>query len=425
MKRNILRYAAVFSAYLALFWACSPDEEVYLDNSRVDMNEVSAVKLKANHYMLLADGKAMLEFRPELYNDSGYVVPSWRVNRDELEYYTLSGTRLPADYSTSDASLVGKTLEVYAKVKATGLISDTVSFEIVDPTFSAQYRERTIPVVFHIVQTREEITSYGGNFSQAQVENILQKMNNAFSGKVSTSPVGVDTKIRFKLAAYNVDGRRMIEPGINRVTVESIDGAGDYAPFIKNQHLMWPYDQYLNIWVISASEVSDGNFGPKITARCTPRYVNSEDVQKPEGLNWALLPSGWEPMPEEIGVIFKLQVFNKQGWRFSNSAENELIHYIGGYLGLLKTFDGSSSKGPEDYCSDTFSYGNDRNAYKSNATLHKSVGKYFFLSENIMDDPTGMHRSVSREQCERIHWVLENCPERSAWKSDFAFTGNK
>ena len=51
------------------------------------------------------------------------------------------------------------------------------------------------------------------------------------------------------------------------------------------------------------------------------------------------------------------------------------------------------------------------------------MGDYFFLSENIMDDPSGVHRSVSLQQALRMHWVLQHCPERAMWKSDYAFTG--
>ena len=58
-----------------------------------------------------------------------------------------------------------------------------------------------------------------------------------------------------------------------------------------------------------------------------------------------------------------------------------------------------------------------------NTSWYKQAQGCYFRSENIMDDPTGLHISVSKNQCERIRWLLENCPERAAWKNDFAFTG--
>lgn len=78
----------------------------------------------------------------------------------------------------------------------------------------------------------------------------------------------------------------------------------------------------------------------------------------------------------------------------------------------------------DDHCQDTQPYYlGAPDSYKGNKTMFKAVESCFFLAENIMDDQSGVHRSVSAEQAKRMRWVLENCPERSAWKSDFAFTG--
>ena len=108
---------------------------------------------------------------------------------------------------------------------------------------------------------------------------------------------------------------------------------------------------------------------------------------------------------------------------FGATKENELVNAFGYYLGLLPTW---KERGgiPEDYCTDTQKYfGNDAEGYKKNTTAYKLVKDCFFLAENIMDDPLGTHRSISLQQSQRIRWILNNCPERSAWKSNFAFTG--
>lgn len=103
---------------------------------------------------------------------------------------------------------------------------------------------------------------------------------------------------------------------------------------------------------------------------------------------------------------------------------NHFIDKFKSYLGLLPTWGASSSAKPQDYCSDTHKYyGNDKEGYNKNQTAYKLVGDCFFLAENIMDDPVGVHRSVSQQQAQRIRWILTNSPERSAWKSDYAFTG--
>ena len=102
--------------------------------------------------------------------------------------------------------------------------------------------------------------------------------------------------------------------------------------------------------------------------------------------------------------------------------ENELTNCLGYYLGLLPTWSANANSIPDDFCSDTHSYyGNTGQGI--NTSNEKRVGDYLFLSENIMDDPSGVHRSVTLQQALRMHWVLQHCPERAMWKSDYAFTG--
>jgi hypothetical protein len=68
-----------------------------------------------------------------------------------------------------------------------------------------------------------------------------------------------------------------------------------------------------------------------------------------------------------------------------------------------------------DYCSGV---GN-----SENTDWYKTFDGCYFRAENIMDDSRGVHCSVSRDQAIRMRWFLNNCPARTAWKSDFAFTG--
>lgn len=144
----------------------------------------------------------------------------------------------------------------------------------------------------------------------------------------------------------------------------------------------------------------------------------------PQGLTLAELPTNWEPVPNEVGILYKLQSIFKMTRAFGEESENELVNCIGYYFGLLPTWGISDDGIPDDYCSDTHAYYGDENT-GYNISVNKTVDDYYFLSENIMDDPTGVHRSITLQQAQRIHWVLNNCPERSAWKSDFAFTGKE
>ena len=376
----------------------------------------------------MANGKAQLEFNPLLTTKDGFTVQDSRIDHSQIEYYTSTGETLPKVFSTSDKSLIGEKINVHAKIKGVDLTSNTVTFTISDPSVSDTYTEITIPVIFHLIQSNQDIAGYGGEIPMERIHLLIDKINNTFSGNVSTNAMGVDTKIRFKAAVYDPYGNKLQEPGINRIYVEKVtDAAKDqYKTFIKDQKALWPYDKYLNVWLISDRENEYDKFFYTISRTCIPRYIATEtDPAKiPEGLTLSSLPENWTPVPNEVGILYKLQSIQTMVRSFGEKNENELVNGFGYYLGLLPTWGASSSAKPQDYCSDTHKYyGNDNEGYNKKQTAYKLVGDCFFLAENIMDDPVGVHRSVSQQQAQRMRWILNNSPERSAWKSDYAFTG--
>ena len=156
-------------------------------------------------------------------------------------------------FSTSDKSLIGQEIKVNARIKGQELSSNTVTFTVTDPSVLNSYTEITIPVVFHLIQSNNDITEYGGEVPMERIHLLLDKINNTFSGVVSTNASGVDTKIRFKAAEYDPYGNKLHEPGINRIYVDKVtDAAKDqYKTFIEAQKALWPYNQYLNVWLIS------------------------------------------------------------------------------------------------------------------------------------------------------------------------------
>ena len=412
---------------IGVLFSCTPERYEYQEPGFVDMNTIAAIKLYLSHYQLLADGKAELEFHPILITQDSFEVADSRIDHSLIEYHSLSGDILEENFSTSSSSLIGKEINVYATIKGTQLRSDTVSFTVVDPSALDQCTEITIPVVFHLIQSDADIASYGGEIPAERIQALFDKMNNTFSGVASNNAVGVDTKIRFKPALYDPYGATLAEPGINRIYVsEVMDEARDqYASFITAQRALWDYTKYLNIWLISDTKGEYSTFYRTISTSCIPRYVNtvSDLEQAPLGLSLSVLPEEWNPEPKEVGVIYKLQSILTMVRTFGEKEENELTNCLGYYLGLLPTWSENSTLIPDDYCIDTYNYyGNSQD--KVNITSNKLLGDYMFLSENIMDDPTGVHRSITLQQALRMHWFLNHCPERSAWKSDFAFTGN-
>ena len=424
MKRIIYTLVAIF---IGCITSCSPDKYDVQEMGMVNMNQIKEIKLRMSHYQILADGKAQLEFNPLLITEDGFEVEDSRVDHSQIEYYTSSGESLQKMFSTSDKSLIGQEIKVNARIKGQELSSNTVTFTVTDPSVLNSYTEITIPVVFHLIQSNNDITEYGGEVPMERIHLLLDKINNTFSGVVSTNASGVDTKIRFKAAEYDPYGNKLHEPGFNRIYVDKVtDAAKDqYKTFIEAQKALWPYNQYLNVWLISDRDTEYKTFYSTITTQCIPRYIMAETdgTEQPKGLTLSPVPAGWTPVPNEVGILYKLQSIYTMVRSFGATKENELVNAFGYYLGLLPTWKESGGS-PEDYCADTQKYfGNDAEGYKKNTTAYKLVKDCFFLAENIMDDPLGTHRSVSLQQSQRIRWILNNCPERSAWKSNFAFTG--
>ena len=412
------------------FGACTPDRYEYQEMPMTDMQDIEQVKLCVSHFQLLADGKAEVEFTPMLTTKDSFQVADSRIDYSQIEFHTLTGESVSRTFSTADKSLIGKKISVYATIQGTGLMSDTVSFTVIDPSPMETCSEITIPIVFHLIQSEADITSYGGEIPQERINRLLEKMNNAFSGAVSHNATGIDTKIRFQAALYDPNGDKLNEPGIHRVYVNEVtDVNGDqYATFIAQQNAFWDYTKYLNVWLISDASGEYRTFYKTISTQCIPRYVSEvNDLQTaPQGLELSEMPADWVAVPNEVGIVYKLQSTFLMVRAFGENEENELTNCLGYYLGLLPTWSDTWSANansiPDDFCSDTHSYyGNTGQGI--NTSNEKRVGDYLFLSENIMDDPSGVHRSVSLQQALRMHWVLQHCPERAMWKSDYAFTG--
>lgn len=420
MKTNVFRLAVILLT-MQFAGGCTPDGYTYQDVSVVDLSQVDRVELVPNQVMVLADGNARLDLRPMLYTKEGNLVPDDRVKEEWLEYSADGGVAISRYFSTSDASLIGKTLTTRVKIKSTGVESGPVSFRVAAPLDQKYTSEITIPIVVHIIQTVEDIESYRGKYERDRLELLLQKLNNVFGGTVSVNPVGVNTHIRFRFAQYDLYGREMPEPGINRFSIEKIQTDNRYADFLEGQNLVWPAERYMNIWLISDRKGEVQNFGATVSDYCQPHYVVSgvPSDNIPQGLALTEFPAGTEFTPAESGIVYKLQELDELDRSFGPQVPNELIYYVGRYLGLLSTC--SYSGAGTDYCDDTMDYWQ-IDQYANN-NWYKNMNGCYFRAENIMDDPKGVHCAVSKNQCERMRWVLQNCPDRAAWKSDFAFTG--
>lgn len=430
VKKSIIRNISLVSVAL-LATACSPDEEIFHDNSKVDPAIVDAVTIMPNQKRLIADGNAQIELQPTVFTKSGTQVPDTRVDDDWIEYTSdTPGVVAGRVISIADVSLVGKTVTVKARVKTTGKESDPVSFSVIASKKDQFANELVIPVVFHILQTKDDIDNYGGEFKLERIEMQLKRLNNMFSGAVSHNPVGVNTNIRFEMAQYDQYGNRLVEPGVDRKTIA--DGAfskkdgSDIDSLITAERLLWSADDYLNVWLVSDRKGVVSDFANDVTAKCAPCYVKAATADAPKGLKLQEY-AGQALKPSQAGIIYKLSELDvaERSFFVSNNNKkqgyNELGYYIGLFYGLLPTCNYSNTKAGTDYCDDTIDYA--ATSTGGNKDWYKTMDGCYFRAENIMDDPRGVHCSVSQDQTIRMRWIMNNCVGRMQWKSTFALSG--
>lgn len=423
--KNIFLGLLPLAASMALT-GCSDEQFPYHDLTDMSLDRVARVELIANQHRVLADGKAAIELRPRLYTSAGRLIPDERVKPEWLEYSSPQGVKLSRLFSTADASLIGDTITAVLHIKGTHLTSNEVRFAVAAP-ISAEYQsEINIPVVFHVIQTTEDVEAFGGAYRQEQIAQVLRKLNRMLSGETTANPIGVDTRIRLVAAKYRPDGTAMPEPGIDRFVSKEVKPDNDYEDYLVENRLIWPAADYLNIWLVSDRKTS-GNF-PGVSNLCTPRYLAGEVTDTLPGINWAATtPKAFKPY--EIGLFYKIQELDNidRSYRVNTyeAGYNEIGYYLGAYFGLLPTFNFREAATGNDFCDDTINYFSDSSVPGSNETWYKTAQGCYFRAENIMDDPTGGHCSVSLDQCVRMRWVLEHCPNRAAWKSSFALTGTR
>ncbi|MCT4590560.1 MAG: hypothetical protein N4A71_22225 [Carboxylicivirga sp.] len=460
--KEINKIVWVLLSIIIFQYACTPDEREYFDNNTIQKEEITGIYLYRNHYKMLADGRAEVEFKPILLKgQDSIVVLDDRIDNDWIEFTEVKhNINVGRYFSTENSDLIGDTIKVCARVKGTDLVTDTVNVRILEP-LTDEYEEIVYPVVFHVLQTKGDVKQQGGFFPSTKIYRAIERLNNVFGGIVSKNANGVDTKIRFLPALYGPDGSKLAEPGINRLDpIHKTIGYGksNYEWFIRDRgdlvdpkdikekgyvipeegnKVLWPHDKYMQIWLISDKEVD--HFGNDVSEKCYPqsKYSTADISTMPKGLKLTRNETNYWPGALSKGLKLQLQDFNsdKQLELHYLQKDNDWMYYIGIYFGLLPNYKYGYTNKKTDYCSDTFwfyynpfrsprvpsRYNKNRNVVK--LKKYTSGSTYEVMCENIMDDPACLHRSITKEQAIRIRWIVENCPERQAWKSDFAFTG--
>lgn len=395
--------------------ACTPDEDELVDFSDF---QIAKVELGADHRQLIADGISTLTLNPMLYQpykiqtDDGRdtivygKIPVDRLAEGTVQYFLEDGTPLKeGKYRTTDLSKS----EQGFYVTANGLKSDVFKVSIREPFAEDAYETITYPVVFHLIQDKTKV-ELGQGVGADIVNYAFNTIYNCFARTAAFSPNGADTKIRFRLAEYDPNGRKMEEKGINRYSLSTSDLNNLNPEKIKNNpKICWDYKRYLNIWIVE-------NMGNSVS---TPHYIlNTADLNQIQGVSFEQLSleeiEKQEYSLTDIGLIYGARDFAIEDVGYPTQ--------MGKFFGLLDT-----ENQTEDYCEDTFAY----NTYKepwntalegSNSRLKISTDGLIFYSVNIMD-ASSYKNTISMDQVKRIRTITDNCPHRWAWKSDWAFTG--
>ena len=395
--------------------ACTPDEDELVDFSDF---QIAKVELGADHRQLIADGISTLTLNPMLYQpykiqtDDGRdtivygKIPVDRLAEGTVQYFLEDGTPLKeGKYRTTDLSKS----EQGFYVTANGLKSDVFKVSIREPFAEDAYETITYPVVFHLIQDKTKV-ELGQGVGADIVNYAFNTIYNCFARTAAFSPNGADTKIRFRLAEYDPNGRKMEEKGINRYSLSTSDLNNLNPEKIKNNpKICWDYKRYLNIWIVE-------NMGNSVS---TPHYIlNTADLNQIQGVSFEQLSleeiEKQEYSLTDIGLMYGARDFAIEDVGYPTQ--------MGKFFGLLDT-----ENQKEDYCEDTFAY----NTYKepwntalegSNSRLKISTDGLIFYSVNIMD-ASSYKNTISMDQVKRIRTITDNCPHRWAWKSDWAFTG--
>lgn len=397
--------------------ACTPDEDELVDFSDF---QIAKVELGADHRQLIADGISTLTLNPMLYQpykiqtDDGRdtivygKIPVDRLAEGTVQYFLEDGTPLKeGKYRTTDLSKS----EQGFYVTANGLKSDVFKVSIREPFAEDAYETITYPVVFHLIQDKTKV-ELGQGVGADIVNYAFNTIYNCFARTAAFSPNGADTKIRFRLAEYDPNGRKMEEKGINRYSLSTSDLNNLNPEKIKNNpKICWDYKRYLNIWIVE-------NMGNSVS---TPHYIlNTADLNQIQGVSFEQLSleeiEKQEYSLTDIGLIYGARDFAIEDVGYPTQ--------MGKFFGLLDT-----ENQKEDYCEDTFAY----NTYKepwntalegSNSRLKISTDGLIFYSVNIMD-ASSYKNTISMDQVKRIRTITDNCPHRWAWKSDWALQENK
>ena len=261
----------------------------------------------------------------------------------------------------------------------------------------------TIPIVVHIVHNGEAVGA-GRNISEAQVKSQIETLNDDFRRRINTRGFnndarGADLEIEFCLAQFDPNGRKMAEPGIDRVNGGRASWNRSDIEGVLKPSSSWDPNKYYNIWTLEYGAPDNNLLG----------YA-----QFPSQSGLGGIPTnGGGANTDGVTVLFSsfgnIEKGTFPGMRAPYNLGRTLAHETGHWLGLRHIW-GDASCG-DDFCADTPSQSSES---RGCAKGRVSCGGQNMV-ENYMDYSDDICMNIfTNDQKARIRAVMELSTRRNS-----------
>lgn len=388
------------------------------------LEDIDSIYLSATDKMMIADGKATLNFIVEAYRTVH--LSSGKDSLEFVDYRLLPPGSLKIVEERSGAT-VGMTYNT------TTIPFDTVKFHAEIGTLKsrtkavalrakpAELPKIYVDVIFHVWELNTthptyDVSSYQP-VQQAQLEEGLKYMNDIVNNKVGNSPNGASANIEFRLAAKNQAGQALPQPGYNRIVYSDnvkvnplalTFNVSDFIAFINANKAttIWNPKQYLNIQVLpSGANNSMGTVYPakQLAGGTAILGITGAAANEDDFVNdYANACVGLPRTMLFPGIERKIEVFR----------------FVGMFYGLYTPVQ-NTVRLYADFCYDTRKFDglDTRNSYSFATKVGIDNEKY--IADNAMDDsryPTLLN-TITVDQVARMRAVMAKCPGRMNTKN--------
>lgn len=256
-----------------------------------------------------------------------------------------------------------------------------------------------LPLVVHVLHKGEPV-GIESNISDERIHRQIEILNEDFRRKVGTPgfnehPDGEDAMMEFFLASVDPEG--LPTSGITRTDILATENLLE-PPFSEfdyyGYYQFWDSKDYINIWVLPYGDGLMDLFLGKAIGPVTD------------------LPGGDLLAPVEDGQVEGILInephFGESGANSKYNLGRTLTHEMGHYFCLLHPWGGKDCES-NDFCSDTPAVEN----IVSNCSASKGCKGEEIQFENYMNYTPDVCMSMfTKQQVERMHYILENSPRR-------------